>query len=267
MKRIFILLLPFLSLLLTCSNESSLETEKTYNVLLIAGQSNTHYGNGLDPNLDSPMSEIKQLGRFGEDDMKIIDAIEPLQHHTMQSNKIGYSLTYAKLIHEYLKETKEIIIIPCGFGGTSFQANHWNQDNVLYNDAIKRVKHVMSNNPGSKLVSILWHQGESDVGNSNYQKNLDDFIVNIRNDLEAESVPFILGSMVPYWVNQRDSRKNQQVIISSSIDRHDYIGYADPESPFVIQKNDNTVDQVHYDAKGQRELANRYFEQFVKLIE
>ena len=73
--------------------------------------------------------------------------------------------------------------------------------------------------------------------------------------------------MVPYWVSQDDYRKNQQMIISSSIDRHDHIGYADPELPFVIQKNDNTIDQIHYDAKGQRELANRYFEQFVKIIE
>ena len=95
--------------------------EKIYNVILIAGQSNTHSGTGLDPNLDSPMTEIKQLGRYGGESMKIIDAIEPLQHHTRQSNKIGFGLTYAKLIHEYLKDTKEIIIIPCGFGATCFQ--------------------------------------------------------------------------------------------------------------------------------------------------
>ena len=57
------------------------------------------------------------------------------------------------------------------------------------------------------------------------------------------------------------------MIISSSIERHDYVGYADPESPFVIQKEDNTIDEIHYDAKGQRELAKRYFEEFVKIIE
>ena len=267
MKNTLLIITLFFSFLTSCDHKSPLMLEQSNNVILIIGQSNTHYGSGFDPVLDAPMSEIKQLGRFQNENMMVIDATEPLHHHTRQDDKIGFGLTYAKLIHNYLKDNKEIVIIPCGFGGTGFQDNRWNQNNDLYKDAVKRVKHVISTNPENKLVSILWHQGEKDVGNSNYQKNLDDFIVNIRNDLEAETVPFILGGMVPYWVNQSDSRKNQQMIISSSTERHDYIGYADPESSFVIQKNNNNVDQIHYDAKGQRELANRYFEQFVKIIE
>jgi hypothetical protein len=267
MRNTFLLMTLFFSVLISCDNVSPLMSEQSYNVILIIGQSNTHYGIGFDPVLDAPMSEIKQLGRFRNENMRVIDATEPLHHHTRQENKIGLGLAYAKLMHKYLKDNKEILIIPSAYAGTGFQNNGWNQGNDLYEDAVKRVKHVISTNPENKLVSILWHQGENDVGNSNYQKYLDDFIVNIRNDLEAETVPFILGGMVPYWVRQRDSRKNQQMIISSSTERHDYIGYADPESPFVIQKNNNNVDQIHYDAKGQRELANRYFEQFVKIIE
>ena len=80
----------------------------SFNVILIAGQSNTHAGIGFNSNLDSPVSEIKQLGRFGEDNMRLIEAKEPLQHHTAENNKIGFGLTYAKLLFEYLNEDKKI---------------------------------------------------------------------------------------------------------------------------------------------------------------
>lgn len=256
--------------LLSCNSSTSTSTSesvKSYNIILVIGQSNTHYGPGLDTAIDVPLDKIKQLGRFGDDAMKIIDAIEPLQHHSMKTDKIGFGLTYAKLLHEYLDDSKKLIIVPCGAGGTGFQTNNWNKGDDLYIDAVERVQYLLSKKPQNKLVSILWHQGESDVANPNYQEDLDRFIVNIRSDLEAESVPFILGGMVPYWVSQSGSRGNQQMIISNTPDRHDNVGYANPEVPFVIQKNDNTDDAVHFDAAGQRELANRYFQEFVKIVE
>lgn len=272
MKDSLILIL-FLFIFLSCDNEpytgniELLDPEQSFNVILIAGQSNTHAGIGFNSNLDSPISEIKQLGRFGEDNMRLIEAKEPLQHHTAENNKIGFGLTYAKLLFEYLNEDKKIIIIPCGYGATGFQNNRWNKGDDLYEDAVKRVKNILSYNSENKLISILWHQGESDVSNSNYQNNLDNFITNIRNDLEAENIPFILGGMVPFWVNQNSSRINQQMIISSSINRHDYVGYANPELPFIIQREDNTFEQIHFDANGQRELGKRYFQEFIRIIE
>ena len=90
---------------------------------MVVGQSNTHAGIGLNPELDGSVDGISQLGRFGNDDMQIIRAEEPLQHHTKDDNKIGFGLTFAKLLKEYLDYPNQIIIIPCGFGGTGFQGN------------------------------------------------------------------------------------------------------------------------------------------------
>ena len=68
------------------------------------------------------------------------------------------------------------------------------------------LNHVMENNPGSELTAILWHQGESDVGSVSYENDLDNFIYDIRSDLNAFDVPFILGGMVPFWVDKYDDK-------------------------------------------------------------
>ena len=85
-------LLFLISLIIfSCSKEKN---EPTNYVILIVGQSNTHAGIGYDLELDKTVDGIKQLGRFGNDNMKIIDANEPLHNHTASENKIGFGLTF-----------------------------------------------------------------------------------------------------------------------------------------------------------------------------
>lgn len=258
MIRIFFLLV--FSLFISCG-----ESEPNNHIILVIGQSNTHAGIGFDSHLDKPVDGIKQLGRFGVGNMKLIEAVEPIQHHTKNKTKIGFSFTFAKLLKNHINSNSNIILVPCGFGGTGFKDNRWNKGDDLYNDAIKRVKSIVKNYPDSKLITILWHQGEKDVGSTSYQTDLDNFIINLRNDLDAHDVPFIVGGMVPFWVDQSSERKKQQKIISNTVNRHVKIGYADPEIPFRIKKIDDEFDAIHYDADGQRELGKRYFNEFLRL--
>ena len=251
----------------SCNNNDIEKNEPTNYIVLIIGQSNTHMGIGFDSELDKPIETIKQLGREGNDNMQIIPAIEPLHHHTARENKIGFGLTFSKLLKNHINSNSNIILVPCGFGGTGFKDNRWNKGDDLYNDAIKRVKSIVKNYPDSKLITILWHQGEKDVGSLSYKKDLDNFIVNLRNDLNAFDVPFIIGGMVPFWVDEFKERQQQQEIISNTINRHNFIGYANPEFPFRIEKEDNLYDKIHFDADGQRELGKRYFEEYLRLID
>ena len=59
---------------------------------------------GYDLELDKTVDGIKQLGRFGNDNMKIIDANEPLHNHTASENKIGFGLTFSKLLKFFKTE-------------------------------------------------------------------------------------------------------------------------------------------------------------------
>lgn len=239
---------------------------KTPQIILVAGQSNTHAGLGFDSVMDAPQAGIYQLGRFNYNQC-IIPAAEPLDHHTRTEDRIGFALTFAKRYQTHKADSSDIIIVPCGFGGTGFIDNRWNKGNDLYSDAVARVRLVKDLYPDGELVAILWHQGETDIllENPDYQSSLDNFIHDIRTDLDADSVPFILGGMVPYWTNQEADRQQVQALLKDTPARHAKVGYADPEVPFVIEKPDNTVDDIHFDAAGQRELGNRYFEQFLML--
>ena len=173
MKKLILLFFTtsFLLFLNSCNNNSE-EIEPTNYIVLIIGQSNTHSGIGFDSELDKPVETIKQLGRFGNDNMQIVPAIEPLHHHTATENKIGFGLTFSKLLKDYLNTEKNIILVPCGYGGTGFKQNNWNKGDDLYSDAVYRVKYVLENYPDSEFSTILWHQGESDVGSLSYEKDL-----------------------------------------------------------------------------------------------
>lgn len=237
-------------------------------LVLLVGQSNTHAGLGLDENLDAPVDGIYQLGRFDNNNC-IIQACEPLDNHTKTEGRIGFAFTFTKQLQGYLQGTDDIIIIPCGYGGTGFIDGNWNKTDPLYEDAIARTDHVLAAYPNAELTAILWHQGETDVvlNNPDYQSSLDQFIQDMRTDLGAPEVPFIVGGMVPYWVNQAPERQAVQNILKDTPQRHVNAGYADPDLPFVIAKSDNTFDEIHFDAAGQRELGNRYFAEYLEIVE
>lgn len=265
MKAIFFLCSIFL-VFVSCRKDFADETEIGYDVILVAGQSNTHYGWGYDSVLDKSDDRIFQLGRFNHNDFKIIPATEPLDHHTKKKNRIGFALTFAKLYaNSFLEKDRAVLIIPCGRAGSGFKNSRWNKGDFYYEDAVERTQFVLSNFRNSKLVAILWQQGEDDVSNLNYQKNLDQFIGNIRSDLGAINAPFILGGMVPFWVAQNPNRIQTQSIIKNTPDRLMNVGYADPDKPLVISKVADTIDVLHYDASGLREMALRYFAAYLEL--
>lgn len=262
----FILFILLVNIFLSCrKDEVRSDTSIAYDIILVMGQSNTHYGKGLDSILDVSAENIFQLGRF-ENDYNVIQAKEPLDHHTKKENRIGFALTFAKLYAEvYLEDGREVLIIPCGKSGSGFHNNKWNKGDTLYEDAIDRTNYILKQFPKSELKVVLWHQGEDDVNKENYQTNLDSFIVNLRSDLKNDSVLFILGGMVPYWVDQLDARKLVQDIISATPNRIAATAYANPYLPIAIEADTNDPDFIHYTAAGQREMGARYFLEYVKL--
>lgn len=234
-----------------------------YDIILVMGQSNTHYGFGIDPVLDATHPLIQQLGRFDTNNYKIIPAKEPLDHHTKKNNRIGFALTFAKFYaNEYLEDGRQILIIPCGKSGSGFHNNKWNKGDPFYNDAVARTLFVLTNYPNSKLSVILWHQGEDDVNNMGFQEKLDDFIFEIRNDLDAQNIPFILGGMVPVWANKSLCRAQAQFIIQDTPNRIENTGYADPALPFLIEADTVEENEIHFTAEGLREMGARYFLEF-----
>jgi len=255
----------------TASNNNKLDNNLTkdsaYDVFLVVGQSNTYWGKGYDSIKDKEADGIYQLGRLGSD-LKIIDAKEPLHHFNPKPDRVGFALTFAKLYQAYIQKKNNILIIPCGMDNTGFNGEGWHRKDFLYDNAVSRINYVFKKYPNSNLKAILWHQGEKDISYKNYQQDLDTFIVQIRRDIIGanKNTPFILGGMVPYWVELKPERKQQQNIIKETTHRILATGYVDPYLPQKIQKPDNNQDTMHYNADGQRELGKRYFEVYKNMV-
>ncbi len=262
---------PVLILLLlvvaACKKDPPAESELAYDIFLIAGQSNTHLGRGLDTLIDTDDQRIKQLGRLGTHNNRVIAAKEPLEHWTAAVNDVGFGLTFAKAwLAKNREEGRRVLLIPCGRSSSGFSGGHWNKGDPLYEDAVERTRYALSLNKQNKLRAILWHQGESDIGWPGYQPALDSMIVNMRRDIcGTQETPFLLGGMVPHWVDKDNNRKALQGIIAGAPKRIQNTVFVNPYYPFVIQKQDTTFVPVHYDAPAQRILGSRYFAMYDSL--
>ncbi len=245
------------------------QATEEFDIFLIIGQSNTCGGTGIDPILDAPHPRILQLGRHNGMNLKVIPAIEPLEHHHRIPNAIGFALPFAKeYVCNLLEENRTVLLIPSGMGGTGFKDKRWGVNNDLYADALERVNFVLKNYPSAKVKAILWHQGEKDVNNKQYIQQLDTMINTLRQSIQHDNsaaIPFILGGMVPTWVDRQRSRKRHEYRICTTPLRIPHTAFANPRQPCVIRKENNDVDRVHYDAAGQRLLGKRYFSAYVSL--
>ncbi len=255
------------SLLPDLSGISPIASEK-FDIFVVMGQSNTLAGLGYDSVLDRGHPRIFQLGRYEENNLKVVSSKDPLENHDVLENKVGFAMTFCKwYVHEFLSDDRNVLIIPCGKGGSGFADGGWKKGNSLYTDAVMRINYLLNNYPDSQVKGILWHQGEDDVGNFSYQTDLDSMIVNLRKDCKTDYViPFVLGGMVPFWVDQSEKRKLLECIIRDTPNRISQCSFADPRTPCRISKEHNEVDEIHYDAMGQRILAVRYFRAYKNLL-
>ena len=242
------------------TNLSSGLAQRGYDIVLNIGQSNNINGQGLDTTLDYPMDVIKQLGRLDGYDYKIIQAVEPLHAHTRTTGSKGYVLDFSR---EYVREgnllgSREVCIVPGAWGGTGFGGNRWNPGDDLCDDAVDRVNYIINNNEGSRLVAILWHQGESDIlYNSNpiyyqiaFNKLIDQF-----SELSSNKLPaFIAGTIL-----KNKNSDNINNIIRNTNNKRFY--------NFVELSNLGRNDSVHFTTRSTRTGGKYYFDSYQKLIQ
>ena len=241
-----------------------------FDIVLIAGQSNTHYGTGLDPAIDVSHPMVKELGFRAPDVERVILAEEPLDHITYQAGRIGFALAWARsyVANGLLETGREVLLVAAGVGNTGLGRNEWNPGDVHYAEAVRRANLAHALPGDNRFVALLWNQGERDVSDNTtpatYQGLLDTMIAGFRADLagDNQALPFVLGDMVPYWLDRQANGAGIRSVIADTPNRLAYTGFADARVPDVIDKPDNTIDDIHYDAAGQRVLAERYWTAF-----
>lgn len=171
---------------------------------------------------------------------------------------VGLGASFADSYSKHFN--KKVGLIPCADGGTAI--SQWLPGEILFDHAVMMTKLAMRT---SKLGGILWHQGESDCNQANfalYEERIIRIIYEIRKQLNAENVPFIIGEL----------SEN----ISKRWKFGDYPKQMNAKFRDIAKKVPNCSvvsakglalksDGIHFNSLSLREFGNRYFNAYLKL--
>jgi hypothetical protein len=231
-----------------------------YLIVPVLGQSNA-VGMGLGLDLDGPDRpdpRVHQWAMCGPSAGSAILAVDPLLHE-IPAGGVGFGMTFAKHLAD--ETGRSVLLIPGARGDTSFTPkNGWTWDPAdtrtrrnLYRNGVAAIDAALARYPGSTVVAILWHQGETDVplmAGPVYQTKLDSLIDDLRARYGAE-LPFLLGQMVAEEMEL--SGKNYGPIDAVHADTPN----RRPRTAFVrgAASSINGGLDRHYNAAGQRAMG------------
>ena len=153
-------------------------------------------------------------------------------------------------------------MIPCADGGTTI--SQWQPEEVLFEHAVFMTKLAMRT---SNFGGILWHQGESDCKETRigqYKERLLRTITEIRRELEAEDLPFILGEL-------SENIASSWEVGDLPVQMNAILREVQSEIPNcrLVSSKGLTLkpDGIHFDSVSLRELGNRYFDAYCELVD
>jgi hypothetical protein len=236
--------------------------ELPYLVVPILGQSNA-FGMGLplDPTgLDRPHPSVHQWAMCGPSKGTVVLGVDPL-YHEIPCKRVGFGVTFAKRLADDTGRT--VLLIPCARGDTSFTPKNgytWDGNDRstrvnLYRQAVNAIDAALDRHPGSEVVTVLWHQGETDVplmSPAVYQEKLDALIDALRGRYGPDT-PVVLGQMVPEEMELSGKPyAGINTVHEDTPNRRSLTAFVQgPRSSF------NSDADRHYSAAGLRELGAR----------
>ncbi len=172
----------------------------------------------------------------------------------------GISLA-ASFADEYARYyNNNIGLIPCAVGNT--QISQWQPGEILFDNAVMNARLAMRT---SRLGGIIWHQGESDCKNfepEKYAENLIFMVEELRRQLDAPDVPFIMGEISEKITEKWGLADNPPKMNRLLHGLKEKISCCEVASSKDLTLKD---DGVHFDSVSCRELGKRYFEKYLDL--
>lgn len=156
----------------------------------------------------------------------------------------------------------QVGIIPCADGGTSL--DQWAVGSLLFDHACYMAKLAQRT---STIAAVLWHQGESDCGDSNYplyEEKMLKILDGFRDRLGLHDVPFLLGGLGDFLTKFPGSDvfgrnyKHVNEALKRITTKRERVGFVSAEG---LGSN---PDFMHFSAQALREFGIRYYEEFLR---
>ena len=273
------------------------EAQRTFDVYILAGQSNAD-GRGLEsdildsPLLDNPSNAIISYLNPGETVNDVSDgdvssngfqnlaagfSVAPgertgsLAQQAVSGNGVpsgenyfGLELSFANAIGAATGSTNDVAIIKVTRGGTNLR-NDWRAPTAddptggfLYEALIGHVNESLdlltADGDQANVQGFLWHQGESDSGNTNinnYPGLFTDLVDGVRDNF-GDDIPVVLGELAPNRPGNTVAFNNalQEFVDTTSLSGVSLVSSAGLTAP--------ANDLTHFDANGQIGLGERF---------
>jgi len=255
---------------LVCCNSSMSGEENTqvrlpskekFHLFLLAGQSNMAGRGRITAEDKKVQPRVFMLSRDGQ----WKPAVDPI-HYDKKVAGVGLGKSFAISLAQ-IDIDIAIGLVPAACGGSPIASwkpggYHDQTNSHPYDDAIRRMQYAMKN---GVVKGILWHQGESDCNPERapkYKEELRRLIIRFRKDLNAPSVPFIIGQLGRFperpWNDQREVVNEAHVSLSREMPQ---VGFVSSEGLRCKQ------DKVHFDADSLRKFGRRYADVFLQIAE
>ncbi len=241
-------------------------SKEQFDIVLQAGQSNSEgsgIGNALKP--FQPSEDIWYLNN----DFTISKAQELVSGNNIVGN---FSLSFAG---EYankgvLDKGRKLLIIRAAVGGTGFLDKRWGMQDDLFLRMMEMIKTALVLNSQNRLVTFLWHQGETDaILKADYKthyKNLSALINSVRYTFDCDKLPFLAADFVKQWKN--DNYELCEPVVNAMQDICGSIGNAQFIDSEGLQSNDQKLgngDTIHFCRESLNQLGSLYFNAFCKI--
>jgi hypothetical protein len=253
-----VICLAFSSGLLCSAAEPAKQPAKeNLHIYVLMGQSNMA-GRGVPENEDkTPHPRVLMFATNNT----WLPAVEPLTKDPHKFHGVGPGLAFGKAMAEK-NPTITIGLVPTAVGGTPL--SRWQKGADLYENAVRRAKRAMQD---GKLCGVIWHQGESDTGteeNANsYGTRLAKMISDLRTDLNAPDLPFVAGELGYFIFTRTNKPVPLAKVVNAAIrDLPKTVPHTGWTSAHDLT---DKGDQLHFDAKSQREFGRRYADVMMKV--
>ncbi len=225
-------------------------------IFLGAGQSNMA-GRGSFADVTAPMQEVFLL----TPDAHLEIASNPLNKYAnirkdISVQKLGPTYTFSLKVQETTRHP--IALVVNALGGSSI-TSWYEPGKTLYDATIVRAKQAQR---FGRIKAILWHQGESDSGNtSTYMPRLKSMVEHFRADLNEPDLFFVAGELA-YWRGGGTASTAFNNMIRTIGDHIPNSGWVSAEglTPLI------DVNDPHFSGESQKVLGERYADKVISAL-
>ncbi|HEY3500148.1 MAG TPA: sialate O-acetylesterase [Polyangiaceae bacterium] len=226
-------------------------TVPTFHVFLLLGQSNMA---GYPQAQAADRTENPRIRVLGFDSCSstgrqtdVWDTAAPPLHNCW-SNAIGPGDYFAKALVDLIHEGDTIGLVPCAINGERIET-FLKVGGTQYDYIVRRAR--LAQDAGGVIQGILFHQGESNAGDSSWPGKVNTLVTDLRTDLALGNVPFLAGELAPLGSS---AGHNTQVNRLPGIVTNSYVVSA---QGLTVDPADTTYN-VHFGHDSQVEFGRRF---------